>query len=183
MDFVFILLISMALAMDTFAISVCMSSVSGVKLSDYFKIPLHFGAFHVVMVLFGYYIGIFFRKIIQGVDHWVAFVLLCAIGIKIIIDSIKHEKRMRKPASEGVLLLLSLATSIDALVIGITFAFASALDVSASALILCITVITISIAGLFIGEKLHDLKLKYIGVLGGAVLIVLGFKTLFSHVF
>jgi manganese efflux pump family protein len=180
MDFIYVLLISIALAMDCFAISVCMSSLSGVKIFDYFKIPLHFGLFHIAMIFLGYYVGIFFRQIIQGIDHWVAFVLLTGIGIKIIVDSIRHEKKLKKPTSEGTLLLLSLATSIDALAIGITFAFTS-MDIQYSSMVLGITVFVISFLGLLLGEKLHKLNLKYAGVVGGAVLVVIGLKTLITH--
>jgi len=180
MDLLYILLLSLALAMDCFAISVCISSLSGVKIIDYFKIPLHFSVFHVGMLIPGYYIGIFFKKIIQGVDHWVAFILLSAIGIKIIIDSVKHTNKVNKPASEGRLLLLSIATSIDALVIGITFAF-GAIDIYYSSIVLGLTVLIVSFLGLLLGEKLHKLKLKYIGIVGGGVLIVIGLKTLITH--
>jgi manganese efflux pump family protein len=180
MDFVYILLISLALAMDCFAISVCISSISGVKIKDYFIIPLHFGLFHVGMVFLGYYVGIFFKKIIQGVDHWIAFLLLAGIGIKIIVDSIEDDKRVKKPTSEGKLLLLSLATSVDALVIGITFAF-SAIDIHYSALVMGLTVLIITVFGLILGEKLHRLNLRYVGILGGAVLIIIGLKTFLSH--
>lgn len=181
MDFVYILLLSAALAMDCFTMSVCISSISGVRLRDYFLIPLHFAAFHFGMAMLGYYVGVFFRKIIQNVDHWVAFILLTAIGIKIIIDSLKNEKNAKRPTTEGRLILLSLATSVDALVIGITFAF-TGIEIELSSAILASVVFIISLSGLFLGEKIHKLKLKYIGVLGGIVLVAIGLKTLLSHV-
>lgn len=180
MAFVYVFLISLALAMDCFAISICISTLSGVNLKDYIKIPLHFGIFHVINLILGYYLGIFFHRIIQGIDHWVAFILLAGIGIKIIYDSVKHEKKTSRPTTEGRLLLLSVATSIDALVIGITFAFTSA-DLHSSSVILGLTVLTVSFLGLLLGEKLHKLKLKYVGIIGGAVLITLGLKTLITH--
>jgi putative Mn2+ efflux pump MntP len=180
MDIVYILLVSLALAMDCFVISICIGSLSGVKILDYFKIPLHFSVFHVGLLFLGYYVGIFFKKIIQGVDHWVAFLLLSAIGIKIIFDSIKHEKKVKKPTSEGRLLLLSIATSIDALVIGITFAFGS-IDIHYSSIVLGLTVLIISFLGLLLGAKLHRLNLRYVGILGGAVLIIIGLKTFITH--
>jgi putative Mn2+ efflux pump MntP len=180
MDFIYILLISLALAMDCFAISICISSLSGVKIKDYFRIPLHFGLFHIAMVLIGYYVGKFFQRIITGVDHWIAFILLSAIGLKIIIDSIRDNKTTAAPTSEGKLILLSIATSVDALVIGITFAFA-AIELTKSAIILGATVAIISVVGLLLGEKLHKLKLRYVGIVGGLVLIAIGLKTLLSH--
>ena len=180
MAFVYVFLISLALAMDCFAISICISTLSGVNLKDYIKIPLHFGIFHVINLILGYYLGIFFHRIIQGIDHWVAFMLLSGIGIKIIYDSVKHEKKTGKPTTEGRLLLLSIATSIDALVVGITFAFTS-VELYPSSAVLGFTVVAISFLGLFLGEKLHKLNLKYIGIAGGTVLVLLGTKTLLSH--
>lgn len=178
---VYIILVSIALAMDCFAISICMSSMSGAKLRDYIRIPFHFSLFHLIMIVMGFFLGSVFRKIVQGVDHWVAFVLLSAIGLKIMLDSVKNEKKIRKPASEGRLLLLSLATSVDALVIGITFAF-TLIDLWSSALVLVITIALLTIIGLFLGSKLHKLNLKYIGILGGLVLVAISFKTLFTHI-
>ncbi len=180
MDILYVLLVSLALSMDCFAISVCISSISKIKLRDYLIIPLHFSIFHVAMVFIGYYMGIFFKKIIQGVDHWAAFVLLTGIGIKIILDSLKSKGKLSKPTSELRLLLLSLATSIDALVIGITFAF-SQIDIHSSSLILGAVVLAVTFTGIILGEKLHKMNLRYTGIVGGAVLIIIGIKTAITH--
>lgn len=181
MDLIYIFLISLALAMDCFAISICISTLSILKIREHIKIPLHFGLFHVANLIIGYYLGVFFHKFIQKMDHWVAFILLSGIGIKIIIDSLKHKKHANMPTTEGRLLLLSVATSIDALVIGITFAFTS-VDLYPASAVLGFTVVAISFLGLILGEKLHKLNLKYAGISGGAVLVILGIKTLISHI-
>ena len=113
-------LISLSLAVDCFIVSICISSVSKLGKKVYLKIPLHFGLFQGTMTLIGFYLGLSFLRIIQGFDHWIAFGLLFLVGIKMILESFKKEKKLAK-ITYPTIIILSIATSIDALAIGVTF--------------------------------------------------------------
>jgi putative Mn2+ efflux pump MntP len=174
-------LISIALAIDCFAISVCITSVAKIKKFKYAIIPLHFALFHLLMLVLGYNLGIFFKGIIQGFDHWIAFLLLSGVGIKIIIESLRRkDKKIPSLSSEGEIILFSIATSIDALIIGLTFSFAS-LSLSPFTTILGLTVLVLSFLGLVLGRKLNGFKIRYLDVAAGVVLVILGLKVLLGH--
>ncbi|MGV8168433.1 MAG: manganese efflux pump MntP family protein [Candidatus Nanoarchaeia archaeon] len=181
MEFIELLLISIALAVDCFAISILITSLSKVKIWKYFSIPIHFALFHVIMVFLGYKIGVFFKNIIQGLDHWIAFVLLSGVGIRLIYGSIKNRKKIvPNLSSEWKVLVFSFATSIDALIIGLTFSFAS-VSLYPSSLIIGTTVLVLSISGLIIGRKINGFRIKYLDFAAGIVLIILGLKILLGH--
>lgn len=175
-------LIGASLAMDCFAIAVCISAIRKVKFSDYFLVSGHFGAFHVIMPIIGFYIGKYFDTIITNYDHWIAFVLLSYIGIKMIVGFFKKSGQKKEVhfKNETELLLLSLAVSIDALIIGVTFGF-SETTILAPALIIGFFALLITSIGLLIGEKIYEMKFRYAEIIGGLVLIGIGLKTLISH--
>ena len=182
MDYLILLLIAVSLALDCFTVSACITSIKKIQRSKYLIIPVHFGIFQLFMTLLGYYFGLSFKSLIEDFDHWVAFGLLSIIGIKMIVESIKETHESIDVHSEFNIILLSIATSIDALVIGLAFSF-NGFDIFASALIIGVMSFLISLIGLLLGKKIHDLRIGYIGVLGGVILIAIGIKTLISHIF
>lgn len=179
-----LLLLSIGLGMDAFAVSVC-KGIS-MKKMDWKKaciVGLYFGGFQVLMPVIGYFFGTSFQSIITNIDHWVAFVLLGIIGGKMIQEAFQKdndEEEYSSDVSVKTMLILSVATSIDALAVGITFAF---LNVNLLLAITFIGLITfvLSVVGTKIGNRFGD---KYKGkaeFIGGIILILIGFKILFEH--
>ena len=179
-----LLLLSIGLGMDAFAVSVC-KGIS-MKKMDWKKaciVGLYFGGFQALMPVIGYFLGTSFQSIITNIDHWVAFVLLGIIGGKMIQEAFQKdndEEEYSSDVSVKTMLILSVATSIDALAVGITFAF---LNVNLLLAITFIGLITfvLSVVGTKIGNRFGD---KYIGkaeFIGGIILILIGFKILFEH--
>ena len=177
-----IILISIGLAMDAFAVSVC----KGVQIKklDYNKmiiVGLYFGSFQAIMPTIGYLLGTTFDDLVTQIDHWIAFVLLSFIGLKMIKETLKKdESNINEKLDLKTMLVLAIATSIDALAVGITFAF---LNVN---LILSITIIgtitfLISIIGVKIGNKFGNKYEKKAEFVGGLILILLGLKILLEH--
>jgi len=182
MDYLVLLLIAVSLALDCFTVSACITSIKKIQRKIYLIIPLHFGLFQLFMTLIGYYFGLGFKSLIEGFDHWVAFILLSGIGIKMIIESVKEAHESIGINSELNIIMLSIVTSIDALIIGLAFSFTEAKILFPSFVIGAISFL-ISLIGLLLGKKIHDLRIKYIGILGGIILIGIGIKTLISHIF
>lgn len=182
MGLVEIILIAFGLAMDAFAVSVCKGLA--MKKMDWKKaciIGLYFGVFQALMPLIGYFLGIGFESKIEKVDHWVAFILLCFIGLSMIKEALKgSEKEADDKIDFKTMIVLSIATSIDALAIGITFAFFEVNIIVAASLIGIITLI-ISAIGVKIGNKFGGKYENKAEILGGVILILLGLKILLEH--
>lgn len=174
-----IYLIALSLAIDCFVVSILISSVSKIKLMEYFRIPFHFGLFQGGMTLVGFYLGLSFLKIIESFDHWVAFSLLLIVGIKMIYGSFKKEKKINK-LHYIIIITLAIATSIDALAIGVTFSILNG-SILMKSLIIGSFSLVLSLFGLLIGEKLKDFKVGYLEIIGGLVLIGIGIKILLEH--
>jgi len=175
--------VAVGLAMDAFAVSIA----SGVTLKDRkfynaAKMALWFGSFQMIMPLIGWASGIKLRGIISGVDHYIAFGLLTIVGLRMIYESARGSKEYKKtnPFDRNVLLALSIATSIDALAIGVSFAF---LKVSVLEPILTIGAITfaLSFAGVFAGIKFGQNLGRQMEIVGGVILIAIGLKILIAH--
>jgi manganese efflux pump family protein len=180
-----IFLIGVGLSMDAFAVSVTLGlSAKKPRIIDILIPGLYFGFFQALMPLIGYFAGTYFTKYIQSLEHWVAFVLLGFIGGKMIKDSFSkdEEKTYENPFEFMKMLLLAIATSIDALAVGVTFAFFK-LNIFTAILIIGLTTFSISTAGvktgIIFGTKFKS-KAEFIG---GAILIVLGIKILIEHLF
>jgi putative Mn2+ efflux pump MntP len=185
MGLVTIIIIALGLAMDAFAVSVVSGSVyKQLKIKHAFRLALFFGAFQALMPLIGSLAGLTVKAYIADYDHWLAFVLLTAVGCRMIYESfkIKPQRQNFDPSNIVVLLALSIATSIDALAIGITLPL---LVVSLAAAVLIIGLITflLSYIGVFIGKKFGHFFESKIEALGGLVLIALGAKILIEHLF
>ena len=183
-----LVLIGIGLSMDAFAVSLCKGL--GMKKINYrhgLIIALFFGVFQGIMPLIGWLLGTQFERYITSVDHWIAFVLLVYIGGKMVWDAL-HEKEDEKEALDDLsqkldvkeLFVLAIATSIDALAVGITFAFLQVNIVPAVSLIAVIT-FTISFAGVLIGNKFGNRFQSKAEIAGGVVLILIGVKILLEH--
>lgn len=183
MNFTTIILIAFALAMDAFAVSITYgTSIHDLKIKSAIKIAIFFGSFQAFMPILGYIAGVGMKDFISGIDHWIAFALLSIIGVKMIYESTKLESLEKENKSLDIhfLLILSIAVSIDAMAVGISFAF---LKESILIPIIIIGIITflLSILGVFIGKKLGHFFEKRIEIVGGLLLIGIGIKILIDH--
>ncbi len=183
MDVLTTVIIATGLAMDSFAVSIAEGCIVSDRRFFYaFRTGLFFGLFQAVMPLIGWLGASRFTRQIQDFDHWIAFGLLAFIGLRMIYESFTLEKNDCKPEVSGirVILALSVATSIDALAVGISFAV---LDVRIIYPVIVIGVITFlfSFAGIFIGNRLGHFFERKIEFLGGAILIGIGVKILVEH--
>lgn len=171
--------------MDAFAVSLC-KGLCMRKINYKYAVTVagFFGFFQALMPLLGWFLGKQFEQYIVNFDHWVAFGLLLIIGGKMIYDVFEQEKANAKPVSEKLdykeLLLMSLATSIDALAVGITFAFLGA-SIWTSITVIGIVTFAICFAGVLIGNKFGAKFKKKAQFAGGAVLILIGLKILLEH--
>jgi putative Mn2+ efflux pump MntP len=185
MELITIIVIAVGLAMDAFAVSVVSGSAyKQLQIKHALRMALFFGAFQAFMPLVGALAGLTVKERIADYDHWIAFVLLSAVGAKMIYESFKiHPDRQElDPSNIFVLFFLSIATSIDALAVGVTL---SLLVVGLTIAVIIIGLITflLSYLGVFIGKKLGHFFENRIEALGGLVLITLGTKILFQHLF
>lgn len=182
MNFLEIVLISISLGMDAFAVAICKGmAIHNGNAKKGLIIALYFGIFQALMPFIGYILGLRFAKVINTVDHWLAFGLLAMIGINMIKESFNQkEENVNDDVSFKTMLILALATSIDALAVGITFAF---LEVSIYVPILCIGLITfaMSFIGVKIGTKFGDKFNNKAETAGGIILIFMGLKILLDH--
>lgn len=181
MGLIELLLLAVGLSMDAFAVSVCKGlSVCRVNFKHMFKCGLYFGFFQALMPTVGYFLGEGFGRYITAVDHWVVFALLAIIGGNMIKESFGETEEESPDFGAKAMLLLALATSIDALAAGLTF---SLLNVSIFKAALFIGVITFALS--FIGVKVGNIfgcRYKKISErLGGTILILMGLKILFEH--
>jgi putative Mn2+ efflux pump MntP len=178
-----IVVIAVGLAMDAFAVSVVSGAVyEQLKTRHALRMAVFFGGFQALMPLIGSLAGMTVRAYIAGYDHWIAFVLLCGVGTKMIYESfkIKPTKRNFNPSNILVLLALSVATSIDALVVGITI---SLLRIPLVLAVIVIGTVTFALSylGVFIGKKFGHFFENKIEAIGGLILIGLGAKILLEH--
>ncbi len=178
-----LLILAIGLSMDAFAVSVCKGlATEKIKSRHILLAGLWFGGFQALMPLIGYFLGSAFQKYVTAVDHWIAFILLGAIGGNMIKEAFSNEENTAD-ASFGVktMFIMAVATSIDALAIGITFALLP--DVNIIAAVSFIGIITLILSG--IGIKLGNVfgaKYKSKAELtGGIILIFLGIKILIEH--
>lgn len=179
MDFISIILIAVALSMDSF--SVCLTkgfTQKNIKSNQILYYGLVFGLFHIILPIIGYFAGEVITEFVVSVAPWIAFILLAVIGSNMIKESLENdEEEVSDEFSFKELLLLAIATSIDAFAIGITFAL---LDTSIilPAIITGIIVAMFSIVGILLGHKLGDYFGDKFLILGGVILILIGIKIL-----
>ena len=182
MDSLTIVLIAIGVAMDAFAISIAKGiTVDHNRRKTALIMASFFGGFQMLMPTIGWLAGVSFKEIIMGVDHWIAFGLLLFIGLKIIFDSTKEEQEQEeKRIKLYSLVILAFATSIDALMVGLSFAF---LQSSILEPIIVIGVVTffLSIVGFFFGASLGRVFGNKVKIVGGLILIAIGLRILLEH--
>lgn len=184
MSVIELLVLALGLSMDAFAVSICKGlSVPKLQAKHCLICGVYFGGFQALMPLIGWALGIRFQSMITNIDHWIAFVLLAVIGANMIKESFSKEEEC-PDASFGfkTMLTLAVATSIDALAVGVTFAF---LDVSIVPAVLLIgaTTFVCSAVGVRIGNVFGNRFQSKAEFLGGLVLIAIGLKILIEHLF
>jgi putative Mn2+ efflux pump MntP len=185
MGFWEIFLIAIGLSMDAFAVSITLGlSVKKPKNIEYLIPGIYFGFFQALMPLIGYFAGTLFADKILNIEHWVAFVLLGLVGGNMIRESFSKEEENIKenPFNFIKMLLLAIATSIDALAVGVTFAFFQ-LNIFVAIIIIGLTTFIISIIGVKIGNIFGTKFKSKAEFIGGADLIILGAKILIEHLF
>lgn len=179
MELIEIVIIAISLAMDAFAISICKGlSIKKINLFNALIVGLYFGLFQAIMPLIGY----FFCSYIDGIrsiNHYVSLIVLSLIGINMILES-KENKELDSNINFKTMIVLSIATSIDALAVGITFAFLS-VNIIYSILIIGIITFIISFIGVFIGNKIGNKYGSIAELIGGVLLILMGIKILLEH--
>lgn len=167
--------------MDAFAVSVCKGlSVQKVKPKHYLIVAAYFGGFQALMPLLGYLLGVRFEAMVANVDHWIAFVLLGLIGANMVRESRAGEEKLDDSFTVSTMLLLAVATSIDALAIGVTFAFLG-VNIVEAIILIGITTGIISGVGLKIGNVFGSRYKSKAEMAGGIVLILMGSKILVQH--
>ena len=182
MGIIELFILAVGLSMDAFAVSICKGlTVGKVKPIHSITAGIYFGGFQALMPTIGYLLGIKFQAMINEIDHWVAFVLLVIIGLNMIKESRSNEEENLDASFDfKTMLPLAVATSIDALAVGITFAFLNVHIVSAASMIGVCTFL-ISFAGVKIGNIFGTKYKSKAELAGGIILILLGFKILFEH--
>lgn len=184
MDVISIVLIAFGLAMDAFAVSITSGiTIRQLKINNALKIALFFGAFQAIMPIVGWLAGLSLRDFISEIDHWIAFGLLSFIGCKMIYESITIQSSEKEinPLNVYVLLILSVATSIDALAVGLSFAILKISIVTPVVIIGTIT-FALSFIGVFVGDRIGHFFENKIEFAGGMLLIGIGIKILFEHI-
>ena len=193
MNFIALIFTSFALSMDAFAVSITKGmTIKNLKKSTALKMALAFGVFQGAMPLLGWAVGISFESYIKSIDHWIAFILLGFIGFNMIkgfFDDRKEENASElefsattdvDDLSNKEIIMLAVATSIDALAVGISFAFLN-VSIIPAASIICIITFLVCVVGVFVGNKVGDIFNGYAELVGGIILILIGFNIFNEH--
>ena len=185
-----ILLTAFALSMDAFAVSITKGiTLNKINKQIAFKIAFFFGLFQGVMPFIGWFLGIRFESYIKSIDHWIAFFLLSFIGIKMILDTKEADNDILNTnekynslysINNKELIILSIATSIDALAVGISFAFLN-IDIVPICLSIGIITFLVCFIGVIIGKKIGAMFKNYAQIIGGIILILIGLNILNEH--
>ena len=193
MNFIALIFTAFALSMDAFAVSITKGmTIKNLKKSTALKMALTFGVFQGGMPLLGWALGISFESYIKSIDHWIAFILLGFIGFNMIkgfFDDRKEENASElefsattdvDDLSNKEIIMLAVATSIDALAVGISFAFLN-VSIIPAASIICIITFLVCVVGVFVGNKVGDIFNGYAELVGGIILILIGFNIFNEH--
>ena len=186
MSFLDIILLAIGVSMDAFAVSIAKGlATQQLRPKHYASVALWFGGFQALMPLVGYFLGANFASIVENFDHWIAFALLALIGGKMIYDTLAGGDEEDATGADfrfKTMLVLAVATSIDALAIGVSLAFLKADIWSAVAMIGATTAI-FSAFGLRLGNIFGNRYKHGAELLGGIVLVLIGAKILVEHLF
>jgi len=185
MDFITLVFIAIGLSVDSFAVSVsCGLMMCEITFWKASRIAFSLAFFQALMPLIGWLIGRKIEMLVVSFDHWLAFGLLALIGGKMIVESLKkdEDKKPINPLDPKVILLMSLATSIDALIVGVTFALSyKNLNLYVSTFIIGFTTFLFSMLGILFGKKTGMKFGKRMEILGGVILFLIGLKILIEH--
>lgn len=178
-----LLLLAIGLSMDAFAVSVCKGlSTQKLTAKHYLLIGAWFGGFQALMPLIGYFLGSTFEQYITSIDHWVAFVLLSIIGGSMLREGFSKEEENVDPSfSFKTMLVLAVATSIDALAVGITFALLPDVNIVAAVSFIGVVTFVLSAIGLKVGNIFGSKYKNKAEIAGGVILILIGLKILLEH--
>lgn len=176
------ILIAFGLALDAFAVSI--AAGAGNKISNHrgaFRLAFHFGLFQFLMPVLGWFMGLTFAHYVMKIDHWIAFFLLFYVGIKMIKESFGNdEDEVYDPSKGKRMVMLSIATSIDALVVGFSLAIIN-VDIWYPGIIIGAITATLSIFGIYFGKALGVRFGKKMELAGGIILILIGLQILYAH--
>lgn len=176
-----IFFIGIGLSMDAFAVSICKGlSTRKLNVRHCLICGGYFGFFQGLMPLIGYILGIQFKSKIENIDHWIAFILLALIGLNMIKEAFENDEDCNPDFSFKAMLPLAIATSIDALAVGVTFAFLS-VNIILAVIIIALTTFVISIIGVKIGHIFGSKYKSKAEIAGGIILVLMGVKILLEH--
>ncbi len=181
MSFLELFLLAIGLSMDAFAVSICKGlSVKELKLKHALIVGIYFGGFQGLMPTIGYFAGSWFADMISAYDHWIVFILLALIGGNMIKESFGEEEEVNDSFGFKTMLLLAIATSIDALAVGVSFAFLQ-VNIVYAASVIAITTFVCSAIGIKIGNIFGSKYKSKAELTGGVILILIGTKILLEH--
>ena len=183
MELFTVIIIGLGLAMDAFAVSIAAGAgYRQLKIQHAIRMALFFGGFQAMMPVIGWLAAATFKEQIKACDHWVAFGILLAVGTRMIYEAFKIDRATNpsNPANLAVLLTLAVATSIDALAVGITLTLVTD-SVAAAVIIIGLITFALSWLGCFIGKRIGHLFENKIEIIGGCILIAIGVKILIEH--
>ena len=176
-----LIIMAIGLSMDAFAVSICKGlSMKKYSIKNSFINALYLSIFHFTFPIIGYFLGTSFSSLLERTDHWIAFVLLSIVGSKMIIESFEKTSSIDDKVDFKSMILISLATSIDAFAIGVSLAFLE-VNIWISSIIILIVVFAFSMIGSVIGNKFGNKFGNKAEFIGGLVLIVIGIKILLEH--
>jgi manganese efflux pump family protein len=178
-----IIIIAFGLAMDCFAVSIAIGATNPkIALGKALEIAVFFGLFQGLMPVIGWFLGLSFMEYIKNVDHWIAFGIFVLIGGRMILESLKKAAKRKTINIQKALIIviLAIATSIDALVVGISFMFLSVSILKATIIIGVITFF-VTLPGFYTGKKFGSIYGRRAELIGGIVLMAIGTKILFEH--
>ncbi len=183
LSFIEFFIIGIGLSMDAFAVSVCKGlSIKKLSLKAPLIVGVYFGLFQALMPLIGYLLGVSFKNYIVSIDHWISFILLFAIGFNMIKESSDSTCEADNSLKFKNMVVLAIATSIDALAVGVTFAFLS-VDIISAVTIIGVTTFILSMIGVKIGNVFGAKYKQKAELIGGIILILMGAKILIEHLF
>ena len=181
MDFFDLVLIGIGVSMDAFSVAICKGlSVQKLEWKHILIVGLYFGFFQAIMPIIGHTAGSAFSKTIADLDHWVALILLALLGLQMIREALASEECPVGDFSYRVMVHLAVATSIDAMAVGITFAFLQ-VNLFLAALVIGLSTFSFSAVGVWIGNKFGQAFQKPAQLAGGAILILIGIKIFAEH--
>jgi len=179
------LFVAVGLAMDAFAVSLGIgTSGSACSIRPVFRVSFHMGLFQGLMTFLGWLVGSSIASLIAAFDHWVAFVLLAFVGTRMILSGASKDTEEQKndPSRGGTLMLVCIATSIDAMAVGLSLAMLR-IDILPPSLVIGVVTLGLSLFGLLVGSRLGTRFGKRMEILGGLILNGIGIRILITHLF